>query len=270
MARTIELLRHDAPPERHDLAAPATAGGSAGDAFQLPGAPPGAVRLVPADAGLVVEVHAAGVRVAGRPAAPGSRRLMTAGERVELLGHAVALAPEPPPPEGTRAVAGALLREAAAGAAPMTSPHLIVLTGPRAGARLVLRETLSIGRGRAADLVLPDPEASRVHARVRLGADGAAVEDLGSKNGVRLNGVRIDRGPQSLRPGDELTVGETLLRLADPLESLAVGQSGAGLPRPAPATSAPAAPPRHRRTVPPEIAAAALLALSAAALALAS
>jgi pSer/pThr/pTyr-binding forkhead associated (FHA) protein len=136
-----------------------------------------------------------------------------------------------------------------------------VLTGPRAGARLTLRERLSIGRGRAADVVVPDPEASRVHARVRLGADGATVEDLGSKNGVRLNGVRVERGPQPLRPGDEFTIGETLLRLADPLEALA-RRPTAGDPSP---TS-----PRRRRTFAPEIAAAALLALSAAALALAS
>jgi hypothetical protein len=260
MARTIEILRQDTPPERRALAAPATAGGSASDAVQLPGAPAGALRLVPADAGLVIEVHAVGVRVAGRPAAPGSRRLVVSGERVELLGHSVALASEAPP-EGTRAIAGALLREAAAGAAPMTAPHLVVLTGPRAGARLTLRERLSIGRGRAADVVVPDPEASRVHARVRLGADGATVEDLGSKNGVRLNGVRVERGPQPLRPGDEFTIGETLLRLADPLEALA-RRPTAGDPSP---TS-----PRRRRTFAPEIAAAALLALSAAALALAS
>jgi hypothetical protein len=260
MRRTIELLRADAVPECHELVAAASAGGSGSDDLRLPGAPPGAVRLVPADAGVVVEIHSAGVRAAGKPAAPGSRRLVVAGERVEVLGHVLTLLSDAAP-DGTRAIAGALLREAAAGAAPMTAPHLVVLTGPRAGLRVLVRETMTVGRGRAADVVLPDPEASRVHAEIHHGGDAITVEDLRSKNGVRVNGVRVDAGRQPLRPGDELTVGETVLRLVDPLHALG---HGAAPP------SAAARPERRRRPLPPELAAAALLVLSAAALALAS
>lgn len=260
MPRTIDLRIAGASPERRDLAGPASAGGSAADALLLPGAPPAALRLVPCDAGAVVEVAVAGVRVAGRPAAPGSRRVVVPGERIEVGGHVLALAADPAP-EGTRALAGALLRGAAAGAVPLTVPHLLVLTGPRAGACVALRAAQTIGRGRRADVIVPDPEASRVHARVCVGVEAATIEDLGSKNGVRLNGVRLDRGPQPLRPGDELTVGETVLRLVDPLETLA---------RRPPRVAVPARVRRGRRALPPELAAAALLALSAAALALAS
>jgi hypothetical protein len=264
MARTLAILRADAAPERRDVVAAASVGGSASDDVRLPGAPAGAVRLVPADAGLVVEVRSAGVRVAGKPAAPGSRRLVVAGERVEVLGHVLGLVADAPP-EGTRAMAGAFLREAAAGSAPMATPHLVVLTGPRAGLRVPLRERLTVGRGRAANVVLPDPEASRVHAEVRLGGDAVTVEDLRSKNGVRVNAVRVEAGPQPLRAGDELTVGETVLRLVDPLDALRRS-----------AAAAEAMPPRPRarflpgRALPPELAAAVLLVLAGAALALAS
>ena len=46
-------------------------------------------------------------------------------------------------------------------------------------------------------------------ARFELGPEGATVEDLGAKNRVKVNGVRIERRPLLLRPGDLITVGET-------------------------------------------------------------
>lgn len=239
--------------ERRELAGPLSAGGSHADGLLLPGCPPGALRLQPCAAGVVVEAVAAGVRAAGHPLHPGARRLLRPGERVELHGAAVEVAPGVR--EATRAAAAALLRDAAAGDPAPSGLHLVVLSGPAAGARHALEGDLTIGRGRRARLVLPDPAASRVHARVRVGPDGARIEDLGSKNGVRVNGVRIDRRPFPLRAGDEVVVGDTALALAD-------GVPGSGPP------SGPRGTPRRRPS--PHALAAALLALSAAALALAA
>jgi len=69
------------------------------------------------------------------------------------------------------------------------------------GSRVVL------GRSREADIVLQDPNVSRRHAELRR--DGAAwqVVDLGSTNGIKVNGRRVDNQP--LRPGDQITIGVT-------------------------------------------------------------
>lgn len=211
-----ELTVHaaGAEPEKRAIALATTAGGSRADGLLLPGAPPAAVRLVPVAEGLVVEAGAAGVRVAGHAVSPGSRRLLRPGERAELQGTALALESASPPDGTTRAAAAALLREAASWADPIAGPRLVVLTGPAAGERHALAADRTVGRGRAAAIRIPDPRASRVHARVRVGPDGATIEDLRSKNGLRVNGVRVD-GPAPLRPGDEVSVGETLLAFED-------------------------------------------------------
>ena len=51
---------------------------------------------------------------------------------------------------------------------------------------------------------------SRRHAEVRPSGGSWTVRDLGSTNGVKVNGRRID-GAQSLRPGDRIDVGTSQL-----------------------------------------------------------
>jgi pSer/pThr/pTyr-binding forkhead associated (FHA) protein len=127
----------------------------------------------------------------------------------------------------TRIGAGALLRSAAAGEAFRAGPHLLVRE-PRAEERVVpLTGDCTVGRGRAADLRLADPSASRLHLRLRLDEGGASAEDLGSHNGLRVNGART-RGARRLRSGDRLEVGATVLRYLDPLEPAGTGASGPG------------------------------------------
>jgi hypothetical protein len=69
------------------------------------------------------------------------------------------------------------------------------------GSRLVL------GRSRDCDLVLADPNVSRRHAELRREENGWHVVDLGSTNGVKVNGRRVDE--VALRPGDRVTIGMT-------------------------------------------------------------
>jgi len=69
------------------------------------------------------------------------------------------------------------------------------------------RGTFLIGRGADCQLALDDPLVSRRHAAIRVRDDGSAVvEDLSSRNGVFLNGVRIDK-PEPLRDGDMIRIG---------------------------------------------------------------
>ncbi len=66
----------------------------------------------------------------------------------------------------------------------------------------------TIGRSRECDVVLDDAGISRRHADIRPGSDGWTVEDLGSTNGVLVNGQAI-RGPHALHPGDRVELGST-------------------------------------------------------------
>src|SRR3954453_15706743 len=63
-----------------------------------------------------------------------------------------------------------------------------------------------MGRSRDCDVVLDDPNVSRRHAEVRPSGGGWIVNDLGSTNGIKINGRRV-QGPQSLRPGDVIELG---------------------------------------------------------------
>jgi hypothetical protein len=67
-----------------------------------------------------------------------------------------------------------------------------------------------IGRSRDCDIVLGDANVSRRHAEIYPDGSGWAVRDLGSTNGVRLNGRRLE-GPAQLSPGDRLLLGTTEL-----------------------------------------------------------
>jgi hypothetical protein len=71
---------------------------------------------------------------------------------------------------------------------------------------LIAPDGAVIGRSSGADVVLEDPNVSRRHAEVRPSGGSWIVRDLGSTNGVKVNGRRI-QGPQSLRSGDTIELG---------------------------------------------------------------
>ncbi len=66
----------------------------------------------------------------------------------------------------------------------------------------------TLGRSREADIVLDDTNVSRKHAEVRPSGGSWTVRDLGSTNGVKVNGRRLDPNrPQSLKRGDVIELG---------------------------------------------------------------
>jgi Protein of unknown function (DUF3662)/FHA domain len=69
-------------------------------------------------------------------------------------------------------------------------------------------ERSTVGRSRDADCVLRDPNVSRHHAELRRSRSGEwTIADLGSTNGVKVNGRRV--GSTRLKSGDEVTLGTT-------------------------------------------------------------
>ncbi len=85
------------------------------------------------------------------------------------------------------------------------TPKLVATRGKFARQSWVIERTpLVIGREADCDIILNDPKISRQHVRLTQTADGHfQVEDLESRNGTWVNGVRL-KGSRLLEDGDEL------------------------------------------------------------------
>jgi len=80
------------------------------------------------------------------------------------------------------------------------------------GKRLVVGPAgATMGRSRQCDVMVDDPNVSRTHAEVRPRGGSWVLSDLGSTNGSRLNGRRVE-GSEVLKPGDEIELGTTMLK----------------------------------------------------------
>lgn len=81
------------------------------------------------------------------------------------------------------------------------------------------KNELSIGRDETNDITLDGLQISKRHARLIRSAGGIVIDDLGSTNGVYINGNRVSR--QVLNPGDAALIGTFLIRV-DPAGNVAV------------------------------------------------
>jgi hypothetical protein len=84
-------------------------------------------------------------------------------------------------------------------------PFLTGQNGPLSGQRWQIDKELIVGRDPECDIVIADRQVSRYHARIERSRDGVLVEDLGSKNGTFINGVKIEE-PFLLSDGDVIQV----------------------------------------------------------------
>jgi len=90
--------------------------------------------------------------------------------------------------------------------------HALVVDGPDRGATVDLGPSVVVGRDGDCDLVLSDSSVSGRHARLAVTNEGCWLEDLGSTNGVAVNGVVVQRA--RLEPGDRFVVGATTVQVA--------------------------------------------------------
>ena len=89
-------------------------------------------------------------------------------------------------------------------------PETMTLVMGATRSRITQRVT-NMGRSRDCDIVVPDPNVSRVHAEVRhIGVDYYLV-DLGSTNGTEVNGQVVTR--HALADGDVIVMGTSEIRV---------------------------------------------------------
>jgi FHA domain/Domain of unknown function (DUF1707) len=93
-------------------------------------------------------------------------------------------------------------------------PHVPALALP-AGERQVV-----LGRSRDCDCVLAEPSVSRRHAELRRDGARWILRDLGSRNGTRVNGVRL-LDETEVWPGDRVSFGDARFRLGEAPRSAA-------------------------------------------------
>jgi FHA domain/Domain of unknown function (DUF1707) len=87
-------------------------------------------------------------------------------------------------------------------------PHVPVLALPATERQVIL------GRSRDCDCVVAEPSVSRRHAELRRDGARWLLRDLGSRNGTRVNGVRL-LDEAEVYPGDRVSLGDARFRLAE-------------------------------------------------------
>ena len=108
-------------------------------------------------------------------------------------------------PDSDEIVVGDPPRSASGTTSEAQTPPKVVLrgvSGPYFGKVIAVQGQLTIGRGTDCDLVLDEPEMSKKHARIELGANDISLRDLGSSNGTTINGVQVRDA--ALYTGDQI------------------------------------------------------------------
>jgi DNA-binding winged helix-turn-helix (wHTH) protein len=110
---------------------------------------------------------------------------------------------------------------AAGAACPAATAHCkLIEKGPPARELSLPAGATLVGRSLECAVRVPSSTVSRVHACIDVGPGGALIEDLGSRNGTFVRGVRITR-PVQLTDSDTIRIGpaEFIFRIEAPPES---------------------------------------------------
>ncbi|MBN2724839.1 MAG: FHA domain-containing protein, partial [Deltaproteobacteria bacterium] len=108
------------------------------------------------------------------------------------------------------------------------SAVLEIIEGNDAGKKFPLSQGATVvGRGADSTFVLADLSVSRKHFQIVASGDGFLMQDLGSGNGTKVNGVKLKE--RLLEDGDLITCGKTKIKYHDPRRRMAqarMGQTG--------------------------------------------
>jgi hypothetical protein len=132
--------------------------------------------------------------------------------RIRSGMHAADAAAEPvpaaAPKAGEPAAQPASPSPTPAGAYPHR-PRVLLSAGDEESAYFLTHAVTVIGRASECDLRLEDPGVSRKHAEIRYSDGRVGVVDLGSTNGISVNGKQAER--VELKDGDRIDIGHSTL-----------------------------------------------------------
>ncbi len=92
------------------------------------------------------------------------------------------------------------------------SKIVVVRSETQAGLDFTVTDSVVLGRGDEADVLLDDPYASEFHLRLNAKDGRLVLSDLGSTNGTYVNGRRVTT-PIDLSRGDAVQVGKTVMEV---------------------------------------------------------
>jgi pSer/pThr/pTyr-binding forkhead associated (FHA) protein len=161
-----------------------------------------------------------GTTVNGKALPKGEKRLLRNGDLIAIAQFDVTferIAEQRVDDGKTSLVARSIVKDVMRGL-DSEGPYFRVMNGPREGEKIPISDAaeLIIGREEGVEIVLKDDLISRKHAKVRRDWSGTHVEDLESRNGIRVNKKRVNR--KTLKDRDELEVGGIRLLYLDPTE----------------------------------------------------
>ncbi|MBI3820664.1 MAG: FHA domain-containing protein [Planctomycetes bacterium] len=90
---------------------------------------------------------------------------------------------------------------------------IFVLTGADVGLEFELAGGVLFGRAEDCNIRLKDPSISRHHARLEKTDKGCEIVDLGSRNGLTVDGARVERS--HVADGGEFTLGNVRIRYVE-------------------------------------------------------
>ena len=102
---------------------------------------------------------------------------------------------------------------------PYVNRLLVIMDGAGNLKRPLDSSIMTIGRDPRNDVQIRSRYISRYHARIINDSDGSVIEDLDSRNGVRVNSEKVRR--QQLRSGDLIDLGKIQMKFIDLMEGTA-------------------------------------------------
>lgn len=170
-----------------------------------------------------------GTRVNGDKVVPGRKKKLQDGDRIDIGVYTIVFEGAKPSvetitAERTAELARRLFRASQRGSQ-IGGARLVLLGGPNIGKSVGTSTAIPeaphkivIGRAETCQLVLNDPDVSREHAEAVRDLDGITIKNLGSKNGVVVQGNVVQQ--RRLRDGDEIMLGKTRLLFEEPADQM--------------------------------------------------
>ncbi|MEE2902640.1 MAG: FHA domain-containing protein [Myxococcota bacterium] len=158
------------------------------------------------------------------------KKLLRDGDEISIMSFSVkfqmnsAYMLERKPGEKTEHMARRMVQEIISSVAGTeVEPTTIrIMNGVNEGTRYDFKDSQTevvLGRSPECDVIIDDHNASRRHCLIKRTWNGYTAQDLGSKNGVLINGESI-QGVLDIKDSDELQIGGVKLLFIDPASRL--------------------------------------------------